>query len=92
VLTDGDHHSGIIADPREPNRSFKIATSDAGQTRVDADTWRERITAHSGRWWPEWQTWLSWHSGERGDPLPMGETSVGYTPVCDAPGNYVLQG
>jgi len=92
VLTDGDHHSGIIADPDELQRSFTIATSGAGQERIDADTWLDRASAYSGRWWPEWQRWLSRHSSERGDPPPRGQPSAGHVPLCDAPGTYVLQG
>jgi polyhydroxyalkanoate synthase len=91
VLSDGDHHSGIIADPDDPQRSFSIATTDAGAAPVDPDAWRKAATCRSGRWWAEWQRWLVRHSGEC-EPGPLGRPAAGHAPLCDAPGSYVHRG
>ena len=91
VLTDGDHHSGIIADPHDPQRSFSIATMGTGAAPVDPDAWRKGASPRSGRWWAEWQQWLVRHSGECEKPGPLGRPAAGCSPLCDAPGSYVLR-
>ena len=92
VLTDGDHHSGIIADPHDPQRSFSIATTGTEAAPVDPDAWRKGASCRSGRWWAEWQQWLVRHSGECEKPGPLGRPAAGCAPLCDAPGSYVLRG
>jgi polyhydroxyalkanoate synthase len=91
VLTDGDHHTGIIADPRDQQRSFSIATTGAGGAPVDPDAWRQAAPHRGGRWWSEWQQWLVRHSGECEKPGSLGRPAAGYPPLCDAPGSYLFQ-
>jgi len=40
--------------------------------------------------WPALQTWLTDHSRPRRKPPRMGRAQHGYTPLCDAPGTYVM--
>jgi polyhydroxyalkanoate synthase len=37
----------------------------------------------------EWSQWLKARSTSQIDPPPMG--AAGFMPLCDAPGNYVLE-
>lgn len=91
VLADGDHHTGIIVDPGQPERSFEIAVKGKGEPAPDADEWRKTAARRAGSWWPEWQAWLARHSGKRVKARPPGNPSTGYPPLADAPGEYVLQ-
>jgi polyhydroxyalkanoate synthase len=91
LLTSGGHNAGIVSPPGHPHRSYQVATHHEGERYADADTWLRSTPTHDGSWWPVWQAWLADHSGEPGDPPPMGAPAAGYPPVEDAPGSYVLQ-
>ncbi len=45
----------------------------------------------NGSWWPVWEGWLAAHSSGRVPPPPLGAADVGYRPLAEAPGTYVLQ-
>jgi polyhydroxyalkanoate synthase len=91
LLTTGGHNAGIVSEPGHPRRSYQVATRKEGQRYVDPDTWAASTPHGQGSWWPEWQAWLARHSTERAAPPPMGAPKLGYAPLYDAPGAYVLQ-
>jgi polyhydroxyalkanoate synthase len=90
VLTSGGHNAGIVSEPGHPRRHFRIRTRDAGVHTLGPDEWERDTAPQDGSWWPQWHTWLGRHAGKRVDPPPIG--APGITPLCDAPGTYVLEG
>jgi len=92
VLTNGGHNAGIVSAPGHPDRRYDIATRQAGDRYVDAATWRSRATRVDGSWWPEWESWLvACSDPQRTAPPIMGAPARGITPLCPAPGTFVLQ-
>ncbi len=91
VLTSGGHNAGIVSPPSHPRRSYQISTTHEGDRYVSPDAWLESTQSRPGSWWLEWQRWLEKHSSEPAAPPTMGAPSVGYTPMDDAPGRYVLE-
>ena len=92
VLTNGGHNAGIVSEPGHGGRHYDIATRQAGDRYVDAATWRSRATRIDGSWWPEWASWLATRSDpQRTAPPAMGAPAHGITPLCPAPGTFVLQ-
>jgi polyhydroxyalkanoate synthase len=91
VLTNGGHNAGIVSEPGHPRRRYRVATKEADERYVDADTWLTKAAEKDGSWWPEWIAWLDARSGAPVAPPPMGVASKGYTPLANAPGTYVLQ-
>ena len=92
VLTNGGHNTGIVSEPGHTGRHYDIATRQTGDRYVDAATWRSRATRIDGSWWPEWGSWLVAHSDpQRTAPPAMGAPARGITPLCPAPGTFVLQ-
>jgi len=85
VLTSGGHNAGIVSEPGHPGRTFQIHTRAADGKYMDPDTWLGKATHCEGSWWPSWQGWLAEHSAALGDRPPQG------TPLCKAPGQYVLE-
>jgi polyhydroxyalkanoate synthase len=91
VLSNGGHNAGIVNPPGRPNRKHQIATHAEKENYVAPDDWQQSAIHHEGSWWPCWQTWLVKHSSVNRMPPPaLGAPSKGYTPLCDAPGTYVL--
>ena len=92
LLTNGGHNAGIVSEPGHAGRHYDIATRHSGDRYVDAATWRSRTTRADGSWWPEWQSWLVARSDpQRTAPPAMGAPAHGITPLCPAPGTFVLQ-
>jgi polyhydroxyalkanoate synthase len=85
LLTTGGHNAGVVSPPGHPRRSYRIATHAHDEPYVDPDIWQTTSPCHEGSWWPAWENWLSARSGKRIKP------PVPHTPLCDAPGTYVLQ-
>ncbi len=90
VLTSGGHNAGIVSEPGHPRRHFRIRLREAGTRTLGPDEWERNTSQQDGSWWPAWSAWLDRHAGRRVDPPPMG--ALGFTPLCDAPGTYVLEG
>lgn len=89
VLTSGGHNAGIISEPGHPRRQYRISTHGDGATYRDPDTWYETTPVKQGSWWPEWQAWLESKSApELVEPPTLGGNA--FTPLCDAPGTYVM--
>ena len=90
VLTSGGHNAGIVSEPGHPRRHFRIRVRDAGARTLGPDEWERDTTPRDGSWWLEWEAWLDRRSGRRVNPPSMG--AKGFTPLCDAPGEYVREG
>ncbi|HEY7457201.1 MAG TPA: alpha/beta fold hydrolase [Xanthobacteraceae bacterium] len=91
LLATGGHNAGIVSEPGGNGRGFQVMTKGAADRHVDADTWLTRAPRKHGSWWPEWIAWLNARSGALVDPPALDATAVGYPPLRDAPGEYVLQ-
>ncbi len=92
LLTNGGHNAGIVSEPGHPGRHYDIATRQVGDRYVDAMTWRSRAARVEGSWWPAWESWLVARSdATRTAPPAMGAPARGISPLCPAPGTFVLQ-
>lgn len=91
VLTSGGHNAGIVSEPGHPRRTYQISTSKEGDKYIDPKNWQETTPVQQGSWWIAWQEWLSKKSSGQLSPPSMGALEKGLTPLCDAPGIYVLQ-
>ncbi len=91
-LSSGGHNVGVVNPPGPGvQRSYQLATREAGAHYMDPDTWRATAPEHEGSWWPALDEWLQRHaSDERVAPPPLGNTEQGYPALEDAPGRYVL--
>ena len=88
VLTSGGHNAGIVNEPGQPNRHYRIAGREPGQAYVAPDAWYENAEKREGSWWPAFAKWLKSNSGEPVAPPAMGD---GHVTLGDAPGTYVKQ-
>jgi poly[(R)-3-hydroxyalkanoate] polymerase subunit PhaC len=91
LLTSGGHNAGIVSEPGHRYRSFQVMTKKSVDYYVDPDTYLAEAPRKEGSWWQEWTSWLAKHSGQPVAPPFMGAAPMGYAPLCDAPGTYVLQ-
>ena len=88
VLTSGGHNAGIVSEPGHPRRHYQMHTRPADADSLPPDAWLTAAARHEGSWWPAWANWLDTHSGKPAQPPGMGV--IGYAPLTDAPGEYVL--
>jgi polyhydroxyalkanoate synthase subunit PhaC len=91
LLTSGGHNVGIVNPPGVPGRSYQVLTQGTPDNYLAPDAWLESAPAHEGSWWPCWELWLGERSGKPVAPPAMGAHAQGVTPLCAAPGTYVLQ-
>jgi polyhydroxyalkanoate synthase len=91
VLASGGHNAGIVSEPGHPHRSFRLRHRPAGERYVGPVEWETLAEKHEGSWWPEWERWLSEHSGALTRPPPMGAPDAGDGALEDAPGRYILE-
>lgn len=89
VLTSGGHNSGIINPPNVKTSEFKSLVRSKCGHYYYPEQWLQRASSHEGSWWPHWSKWLKDRSGPNTKPPAMG--AMGYPPLCDAPGTYVLK-
>jgi polyhydroxyalkanoate synthase len=90
VLTSGGHNAGIISEIGHPHRSYRVMTTRADDYYLDPESWLTAAMAKGGSWWVEWIAWLHQRSGAPCSPPTVGSVDRRYTPLCDAPGTYVL--
>jgi polyhydroxyalkanoate synthase len=88
LLTTGGHNAGILSEPGHHGRSFRLMTKGPEDRYLDPESYLERAPRKQGSWWPEWMAWLDAHSSA---PAPSSPVGTVYTPLCEAPGTYVLQ-
>ena len=91
LLTGGGHNAGIVSEPGHHHRSFQVKTTRSNDRYLDPEAYLEEAPHKDGSWWPEWVAWLAEGSGELTAPPDMGAAAMGYAPLGDAPGTYVLQ-
>jgi polyhydroxyalkanoate synthase len=91
LLTIGGHNAGIVSEPGRPHRRYRVTTRSATDRYLDPETWFESVAPKDGSWWPEWVAWLDDHSGAPRQAPEMGAAELGYAPLYEAPGVYVLQ-
>jgi len=91
LLTSGGHNAGIISEPGHPRRHYRLATKREGEPYIAPEEWFAVTPVEEGSWWPIWQSWLAERSGDRAKLPPISQAKAGYTPLCDAPGTYVLK-
>ncbi|WP_072375884.1 alpha/beta fold hydrolase [Hyphomicrobium sp. NDB2Meth4] len=89
LLTTGGHNAGIVSPPGNSKRSYRVATRTDADIYLDPDTWYAKMMPNQGSWWPEWVRWLDSHSSGEVDAREPGGGKL--TPLCKAPGTYVLQ-
>jgi polyhydroxyalkanoate synthase len=89
VLTSGGHNAGIVSEPGHPHRHFRIRVRAHGSRTLGPEEWQQDTPLRDGSWWVEWSKWLDSRSSGRVEPPLMG--AAGFTPLCDAPGTYVLE-
>ncbi len=87
LLTNGGHNAGIVSEPGHRGRRYQVATHKPDDKFIDPERWAAETEFTEGSWWPEWVKWLKKRSGNLVNPPKMGGTS--FTPICDAPGEYV---
>lgn len=90
LLTTGGHNAGIVSEPGHPGRNFRIAEKSLDGHYLDPDRFLTEARRESGSWWPHWVSWLNVHSGAPVPAPQMGAANAGYTPIGDAPGQYVF--
>lgn len=92
VLTGGGHNSSVVSPPGKPRAYFRVGRTAAGADYVDPDVWLEATPREDGSWWPVWARWLEDRSSPGGvSPPLMGAPDMRHGPLCDAPGQYVLE-
>jgi polyhydroxyalkanoate synthase subunit PhaC len=91
VLTSGGHNSGIVNEPADSRRRYRISHRPAGGLYVGPSDWLAKSTAKQGSWWPEWKDWLANRSTGIVPAPSLGAPEKNYAPIIAAPGTYVLQ-
>ncbi|MEJ2015805.1 MAG: alpha/beta fold hydrolase [Limibacillus sp.] len=91
LLTSGGHNAGIVTPPGHPRRIYQITHVRDHERFMDPERWREITPVHKGSWWPDFESWLSGHSGPLVDPPAMGCPEQGFAPLEAAPGLYVME-
>jgi len=84
VLAGAGHIAGVINPPAK--NKYQYWTNPA---KADSyEQWTATATETKGSWWPDW---LKWFADKAGPQVPARQPGDGkLTPVCDAPGEYVL--
>ncbi len=90
LLTSGGHNAGIVTGAQHPRRRYRVHTWEDANTTLPPDQWASKAPVQQGAWWPEWDRWLTEHSGKkRVAPPQTGDADAGYAPLGPAPGEYV---
>ncbi|WP_254446765.1 alpha/beta hydrolase [Ruegeria sp. HKCCD8929] len=92
LLTNGGHNAGIVSEPGHPRRRYRMTTQAHDACYVGPGDWFARTPATEGSWWPALAAWLNKRSGKPAPPPSMGAPDKGLSPLCEAPGQYVMQG
>jgi polyhydroxyalkanoate synthase len=91
VLASGGHNVGVVAAPGGPQAHFWMHARRHGEPHVGPERWRETAEAFDGSWWPTWARWMAARSSGQVKARPAAAGDRGYPPLCDAPGEYVLE-
>ena len=82
VLAMSGHIAGVV-NPPAANKYGHFT----GELADTPEAWLEAATAHDGSWWPDWDAWVSEHSGGEAAPRKPGAGTL--PAIEDAPGRYV---
>lgn len=82
-LSASGHIAGVVNPPSAEKYCYWTNT----KTPSDPEAWLRGAKKHDGSWWPEWQRWVSRHSGGKVPARAPGDGKL--KPVEDAPGSYV---
>jgi len=91
VLTKGGHNGGILSEPGHPRRHYRSSHRTAGAHYIGPDAWHRQQDVKDGSWWPEWAEWLVTKGSDARHVPATGAVKNGDSPICAAPGTYVLQ-
>ena len=83
VLSGSGHIAGVINPPDKHKYQYWLNADEPWEV----DAWLRGATAHPGSWWPDWDAWLSFQSGEMVPARHPGDRNL--KPLADAPGSYV---
>jgi polyhydroxyalkanoate synthase len=86
-------HDGrdVVSEPGHADRHYRVATKRSDAMYADPEVWLAKTPQKVGSWRPEWVGWLDANSGAPVTPPQMGSSALGYAPLGDAPGSYVLR-
>jgi polyhydroxyalkanoate synthase len=89
ALTTGGHNVGVVNPPSpESKRKFRMRTRPKGSDYLDPEAFEQTAKEYPGSWWTAWEAWLAAKStGKVAPPKPGG---TAFTPLGDAPGQYVF--
>ena len=91
LLTSGGHNAGIVSEPGQAGRRYRVMARAHDDRYLDPDSWLEAAPRFEGSWWPAWQEWLAARSTGRVAPPAFQPAGTPYAPIADAPGRYVLE-
>jgi polyhydroxyalkanoate synthase len=91
LLTSGGHNVGIVAEPGQAGRRYRVTTRAHDDRYLDPDSWLAAAESREGSWWPAWEEWLAARSGDRIAAPAFRPAGAPYAPIADAPGRYVLE-
>jgi polyhydroxyalkanoate synthase subunit PhaC len=87
VLSNSGHIAGIV-NPPNPKSIHRVVESGA-PLPADPEEWLANAQTHPTTWWEDWANWIAQRAGAMQEPPPMG--SERFSPLADAPGQYVLE-
>lgn len=85
ILSGSGHIAGVVNPPEADKYQYSTGASPTG----DFEEWQQKAEVHKGSWWPHWQAWIEAQENSQVAARIPGDGSL--TPLCDAPGTYVLE-
>ncbi|POO57302.1 PHA/PHB synthase family protein [Agrobacterium rosae] len=85
VLSASGHIAGVVNPPEMEKYQYWTGASPGG----DFEEWQKASTEYKGSWWPHWQKWIKGIDKHKVSARIPGDGAL--TPLCDAPGTYVLE-
>jgi polyhydroxyalkanoate synthase len=86
ILSESGHIAGIVNPPSKKKYGHYVNDDMTG----DADTWLQNAEFREGSWWPEWDGWLTGHSGKL-VPARIPGSLPSHPVLAPAPGTYVVE-
>ncbi len=84
ILSESGHVAGIVNPPSKK----KYGHYTNPDLSLDSQDWQAGAKFNKNSWWPTWGKWLAKRSGKK--VLARNPGGNGVTPLCKAPGTYVL--
>jgi len=83
LLGGSGHNAGTLSSPAANRHGYWFNP----ETPPTSDEWFAGATKHEGSWWPQWESWLTQHSGKQVAARKVGSGKL--KPLEPAPGSYV---